>query len=140
MKIGWYQWRTKKRQVWRRLLLFCALLVAALGTLAQPKSTWEQLRAAFRAFVSYAEGGQDASHWLYYGRMRQCFRYPLFYKPLRTCGTPLKKSLRDVGCHCSMPFKASMIYGSCWIRTDAPTSPHGWPANLCRFDEVARED
>lgn len=140
MKLGWYQWRTKKRQVWRGFLLFCALIVAALGTLAQPRSAWGRFLAAFVAFTRHAEDGGNTPHWLYYSRMRCCFRCPLFYKPLRTCGSPLRKSLRGVGCYCSMIFKASMIYGSCWIRTNAPTSPHGWPAGLCRFDEISTED
>lgn len=60
---------------------------------------------------------------------RTCFcnQCPIFYRPLRTCGTPLRDS--DVGCWCCMEMKSKLADADCWARTNGVKSC-GWPPDL----------
>lgn len=64
---------------------------------------------------------------LYKRRLNICSDCPLFFRPLRTCGTPLRfltKNKRFGGCWCYMPFKAMNIDSECWL--DENNLPGGW--------------
>jgi len=57
-------------------------------------------------------------------RLLACHACPLFYEPLRTCGTP---RLGPDGCWCHMPTKASTV-ANCWAFDKG--RPYGWPPSL----------
>ena len=55
---------------------------------------------------------------VYQARMEVCRQCPVFYAPLRTCGSPLRRGSRvrnhPAGCSCYMPFKAKFEC-NCWL-------------------------
>lgn len=65
----------------------------------------------------------------YQRRLITCERCPVFFKPLRTCGTPLKKDLRGIGCYCFMEAKAKLTHATCWLDDELGPNPDGWTVN-----------
>lgn len=62
-------------------------------------------------------------------RMECCKECPLFYRPLQTCGSPLKDGPGpDLGCFCHCPTKNHLLYARCWL-ADRPGG-FGWPKTL----------
>lgn len=71
---------------------------------------------------------------IYQRRLRTCQKCPVFYKPLQTCGSPIKRELRGVGCYCYQPESARYTAKCCWLDEELGTavpSPFGWYANGC---------
>ena len=63
----------------------------------------------------------------YARRIKACEQCVIFYKPLRTCGTPLKRELRPHGCWCFMDEAAKLHEKECYLDTDIqPGYPGGW--------------
>lgn len=60
---------------------------------------------------------------------RTCFcnQCPIFYRPLGTCGTPLKDA--DLGCWCFMEMKSRLADATCWAKENKIQSC-GWPDGL----------
>lgn len=103
------------------LRLIAALIVAAIYQL------WLMAKGTVIA-INYA---RKAHHPQAKERMEFCRECPFFYKPLQTCGSPLKKDLRNVGCHCSMEAKVKTKC-NCW-RYDTTDGKYGWPVHLNDF-------
>ena len=57
------------------------------------------------------------------GRMSVCQQCPIFYRPLQTCGTPLKKEDKSLGCWCYMAIKATSRHATCWLDDDVENDP-----------------
>lgn len=73
-------------------------------------------------------------------RLVECERCLLFYKPLRTCGSPLLKkswpkdaagNQKEMGCFCQMDVKVK-TKENCWLYEETQGSM-GWPAELNSF-------
>lgn len=63
-------------------------------------------------------------------RLAACERCVIYYKPLRTCGTPLRNGEdRLLGCWCDMEVKATLETAGCWLR-DEKGSLNGWSSSL----------
>lgn len=70
---------------------------------------------------------------IYQRRLRTCQKCPIFYKPLQTCGSPIKRELRGVGCYCYQPESARYAAKCCWLDDTLwpDVDGHGWYANGC---------
>lgn len=118
--------------------LSMALLVAGVFSLSRPRESWPRITGALKTWIRFARQDRPTPRWIYFSRLRTCYRCPLFYKPLRTCGSPLVKDLRDVGCMCDMEIKAAAIEATCWYReTTYDDTEFGWPASLTRYRNPA---
>ena len=114
--------------------LSLALLVAGLYSISHVRTSWGRIRAAFRIWFDFAIDPRRTPRWIYFGRVRACYRCPFFYKPLRTCGSPLVKDLRDMGCHCNVIYAAAVMEKTCWYRDQTnDDTEFGWDASLTRL-------
>lgn len=95
----------------RILRFIAAVAVAAISSAWSPVRSFRRVWAAWILFVSPKE---RADFWTVYRRYRTCIKCPLFYKPLRTCGTPLDKEFRGLGCYCSVEAKNGIKSATCW--------------------------
>lgn len=92
-----------------------ALIVAGLGS-CWTRQGWIRIGKAFALwFGILRHRGPTIPQNLYELRYHICERCPLFYAPLRTCGSPLKRDLRRLGCWCYLPEKAKLLSAKCWI-------------------------
>lgn len=122
--------RIRRKDIVRRFRLFAALAVAAVFTSPLTREGWNRALGALRVWFDYAREPMPTPRWIYYRRMKNgCFKCPLFYRPLRTCGSPLdKRLLRTEGCWCNQDFKASMLEAECWLHNETGDRTIGWPA------------
>lgn len=112
-----------------RLRLCAALLVAAAVTIGQPRTALRKVSKAMRLWYSGFERDGFVEIELAKSRLAVCEQCPLFYRPLRTCGSPLKKSLRSLGCYCNMWAKSKLKDATCWIDDNLPRpNAYGWAA------------
>jgi hypothetical protein len=95
------------------------------------------LKTAKESFVA-VKNRPDGGHLMEEARNSECEKCPLFYKPLRTCGSPLLKTpeSRDhngkpMGCFCFMPLK-SKTECNCWLYGESG-GVMGWPEPLNDF-------
>lgn len=117
-----------------RKRLVCALVVAALWsdpfTRKPYVALWKALRGMFR--VAHGVG---ASMYVREARLRACRGCPVFFAPLQTCGSPLSKELRDVGCYCQVEAKSRIVDATCWLDeqlSDEFGDAYGWRAAEAR--------
>lgn len=90
----------------------------------------ELLHAAHSVWIALtSKDARDASRTLFIRRCLTCRRCPVFYKPLRTCGSPFS-ARPELGCWCSW-LKNKNKSATCWIRTHT-TAQAGWPSKLMR--------
>lgn len=116
-------------------LRFCAaLLVAAAFTNPFSAAAWAKVWRAINLWFDYGRGPKRAPNELYELRLAACRECPIFYAPLQTCGSPLRKDLRGLGCYCNMPAKARFFYADCWLRENTGDGDCGWPDTLRRFE------
>lgn len=112
------------------LRIACAFTAAAIiGIL-----TWNKPIMRFRDFWRLMRASWNAERvtpvW-YSNRMDACSKCPIFFSPLRTCGSPLSLKLRGLGCWCSMEVKAWFSAATCWLRThESNKTGYGWPDGL----------
>ena len=60
-------------------------------------------------------------------RLETCRKCPIYFKPLQTCGSPVIKRLRRVGCWCYCPESAKLNEKKCFLDSDIePGYPGGW--------------
>lgn len=128
--------RIRRKDIDRKLRLTAALVVAAAFSLRHPIDSFWKVVAAFKLWFEFARHPESTPQWIYYQRMRTCFKCPLFYRPLRTCGSPLTKELRDVGCFCSCEHKCSIADADCWAREHTDSDEFGWPDSLRPFADI----
>lgn len=62
-------------------------------------------------------------------RLGHCANCPLLYKPLMTCGSPLRWKHRELGCWCQMEVKASLPNAGCWLRDEHGLKNY-WPDGI----------
>lgn len=92
-----------------------ALLVAALWSDILSRDVCRRLKRALTLWFGKASCGERwANHAERERRLAACRRCPVFYAPLQTCGTPLKKDLREVGCWCNVEAKTLYADAKCW--------------------------
>ncbi len=114
----------------KHFLQFVAAVVAALVF-----KLWTEGKAAAVAIWKSRKEGVHPKADL---RLIHCRSWcPIFYAPLQTCGTPLKKDLRDMGCFCHMPTKAKTKC-NCWLY-DQTDGKRGWPDDLNDFPPDTHE-
>lgn len=125
----WYPFRFK-------LKLCGALLVAAVASALTPRASAKKVLAAFKLWFEWSRHRESAPFWVYVHRLHTCYHCPIFYRPLATCGSPLRKELRGLGCYCNMQAKSNIINATCWLR-DIGDSERGWGDNLTRLSRIS---
>lgn len=106
---------------------FCALLVGSIYRLWKlVQATGTEAAGVWRALTNKHQYVSDE---LKAQRMAICRKCPLFFAPLQTCGSPLRKT-KD-GCFCYMPLAAG-AYHDCYIFENGTlfSDEPGWPPNL----------
>jgi hypothetical protein len=93
-----------------RLQFAAALILAALWSDMFHAGTYRKLRTAVEAIIRRCEG----RYWKADARLAVCRSCPLWYAPLQTCGSPLKRGWSGLGCYCFMPAKARTRTAECW--------------------------
>ncbi len=117
---------TKKRERTRRIIV--ALVVGAVYRMPD-MSVKEIAKAAWSILRALVWRGKRVDRWTYYKRLRCCFACPIFFKPLRTCGSPLAPDHPELGCSCEMERKAGLPKAKCWARENTDLEL-GWPPCL----------
>ena|SRR5580692_11544503 len=107
-----------------KIELFLALAVAALWSDIFDRATWYKARALFT--VWFGSHGARVTEEHFSRRMAACRACPVFYAPLQTCGSPLSKETRGLGCSCHLPSKARLEAATCWLDNEAPHAEYGW--------------
>jgi hypothetical protein len=111
------------------LRFIAAVTVAIFFSLIRWDRPWRRASDAWR--LLRASLGQPKVHPLVFqARMAACKKCPVFYAPLRTCGTPIHKADADLGCWCALEAKNRLQAASCWAR-DRGVTEYGWPDSLC---------
>lgn len=110
-----------------------ALLVAGVSSVGG-RAGWKRIGKALGLFVGIIQdGGKRVPEDMELLRLQTCGKCPLFHVELSTCGSPLKKATRGVGCYCFMPEKAKYESSRCWIDSDTEPGQHrafGWDAAI----------
>lgn len=107
-----------------KLQLALAIIVAALFSDISDKTTWRRALGLFT--IWFGKDGVKVSEEHYQRRMSACHECPVFYKRLQTCGSPLSKELKGLGCSCFLPVKSRYVNSSCWIDDNVSECEHGW--------------
>src|SRR5690348_6880498 len=81
---------------------------------------------------------------LSFRRLRQCYRCPMFNRPLRTCGSPgdvekMEGRIETIGCWCYMPVKATIPEVNCWAY-EQQIETIGWRRELNGSNPFKPED
>jgi hypothetical protein len=108
-----------------------AVLAAVFGFLRWD-SPWTRFTNAFR-LMRQLWTGPFAHPMTIILRSSCCTKCPIFYSPLRTCGTPLRDP--DLGCWCSTEFKNRLSAARCWLRdkdSKKELTQYGWPDDLMK--------
>ena len=95
----------------RTIRFIAAVIAAVIAVSLSPVKSSRRIWAAWKLLVCPK---QRAPFWTVYRRYRACRHCPVFYPPLRTCGSPLDKDLRGLGCLCSMESKSGIKQATCW--------------------------
>lgn len=124
-----------KKLLRRKKRLCAALLIAALYSARHPMDSWPRIVRAVTIWFDWFGTGIRTPFWIYFRRLRACYRCPVFYHRLRTCGSPLSRDLRDLGCWCNVEAKAGIIDADCWLYEDHARTDDapGWPASARRL-------
>lgn len=110
-----------------KLRLCAAILVAALWTDIFDPAAYRRIWRALSLWWGAMDNGTRVDEEEYDRRIRICEGCPLFYWPLRTCGSPLSKTLRGMGCSCQMDVKARLKDATCWLDDELGTEARwGW--------------
>lgn len=108
---------------------FLAAIVLAAIFRADKLSVREVCNAVWSIGRALTARRGKASARLAKARLEHCEGCPIFYSPLRTCGSPLVEGHEDLGCWCQMDVKAQDIKATCWANEF--TDMHiGWPKEL----------
>lgn len=114
----------------KHLRLICAVIVAVIYSTVTWNRPWSRVRDFVLLLRNSWRDELVSGVWLQ-NRMDACRNCPVFYRPLRTCGSPLRKELRDVGCFCSMEWKARLSHATCWLRDhETHRTGFGWRDGL----------
>lgn len=111
-----------------KIRLCLALLVASLFTNLSDRSGYLRIWRAVSLWWGALKPDSTVSESSYTARLSACRACPLFFRPLQTCGTPLRKELSQLGCWCNMEAKAKLTDATCWIDDELPENKCGWRA------------
>ena len=114
-----------------KLEMSVAMALAAAYSFRHPQKAWPRVKRAFTLWWR-VHGSQDwtVTHEKHNRRMDVCKKCPIFYPRFKTCGSPMKKGAEDLGCHCYLPVKASLVAARCWGDEQLPGEfEYGWRAN-----------
>lgn len=98
----------------RLLRLGAALFVAGVFSWRQPRVAVVKIWRAATFWVRFVRKHERADFWQTYRRYRACRACPLFFMPLRTCGSPLADD-PELGCNCQMQVKSGIKDAQCWL-------------------------
>ena len=91
-----------------------ALLVAGICSIWTRRG-WARIAKAFLLWFGLIQKAEYVPCGTYDQRLSTCRNCPVFYAPLQTCGSPLKKELKGLGCWCYMPAAAKLAAKQCYI-------------------------
>jgi len=103
---------------------FCALAVAAAVSDILDPVTWKIAKSLLK--VWFWRSGDVVKAMQFIKRSAACRACPVFYKPLQTCGSPLDKDTRGLGCYCYLPEKVKLPESRCWLDEHSPHRDYGW--------------
>ena len=115
-----FRWRSIRNRH-PKIEFVAALAVASFFTIIRGRFRWRMVPTLVDSVFLKAERVRPIA---YYSRNAYCKRCPIFYEPLRTCGTPRKG---DDGCWCHTPTK-NLGHANCWAYDNG--KDYGWPAML----------
>jgi hypothetical protein len=104
-----------------------ALLVAGLFS-CWTRRGWVKIFKAFALWFGLVRHRDRlVAPEIYTLRLKTCEACSVFYRPLRTCGTPLNPELRSHGCWCYQPEAAKLADKECYLDAEIePGYPGGW--------------
>lgn len=108
--------------------LSAALLVEAGRGLRHPGAAVRKLRTAVSVWFSGLGTDGIVAEVVHERRLATCRKCPVFFRPLRTCGSWLSKETRDLGtCGCNMEAAAWFRHKRCYLDDLYHGEPHyGW--------------
>lgn len=110
-----------------KMRLSAALLVAAAAGICHPWGALRKLRGAVRVWISGLGKDGIVDEAVHDRRLAVCRQCVLFYRPLQTCGSPLRKELRSLGCYCNQEAAAWFREKTCYLDEIYPEESHyGW--------------
>lgn len=110
-----------------KIRLCLALVIAALWTDVFDPSGYLRIWRAVSLWWGALRPDATVSPSRYRERIDTCRKCPIFYPSLQTCGTPLKKELRGLGCYCNMEAKAKLEDATCWLDDElGDEAAYGW--------------
>lgn len=118
-----------------KLRLCAAIIVAALATDIFDGAAYRRIWRALALWWGAMDKGAQVDELEYYRRIVICEGCPLFYRPLRTCGSPMQNA--DLGCWCQMDAKARLKDATCWL-DDSLGEGARWGWNVARRDPGQR--
>ena len=124
-------WGTNQYGKCNKMTLLRFIAAIAIGLVAAPFTHGDDkvsVRGIFWMIVALCRP-RRAPPWKRESRLDFCQNCPIFYSPLRTCGSPLRWRDRDIGCWCQLDVKAGLPNATCWLR-DKGVDRGGWPDNL----------
>lgn len=116
---------SKRQDRTRRLAVAVAVAVMYRAPRMGPRAFFKATYAVARALLWR---GRRVDRWMYYRRLRWCFGCPVFFRPLRTCGSPFAAD-PNLGCACAMEQKAALPDATCWGNENTDLQ-FGWPDDL----------
>lgn len=122
---------TRKRKQFERWRRFAAAVILAALYGMDRFSIKEMWQAARHVFVALTARRGRVDRVTYFRRLRCCWRCPVFYPPLRTCGSPLAGN-PELGCFCEEERKAAIPEATCWIDENAEDDmkEFGWTITI----------
>lgn len=109
-----------------KMQLSAALLVAGVAGIARPRVALRALCRTVQLWISGFKEDGVVDLATYERRLFTCRQCPVFYRPLQTCGSPLSKRLRGLGCACHMPTKARLKDAWCYLDSIYDDDHYGW--------------
>jgi hypothetical protein len=107
---------------------FClALLVAAAFSDVSSKAGWRRIFRSVALWFRSLQSGESVPQTTADARLTVCRGCSLWFKPLGTCSSPLKREAADLGCWCWMEAKVRLPQAQCWLDEDCQDEvPYGW--------------
>jgi len=106
-----------------------ALIVAALFSDIGKAVTWRKARWAISLWF-FPGNEPKASAELRMARLSACPRCPIYFNRfgLKTCGSPLRRKHKDLGCYCDIAALAQYEKSECWLAEQG--LPSRWPERI----------
>lgn len=122
-----------------KLRLCAAILVAALATDIFDRAAYRRIWRALSLWWGAMDKGERVDEDEYDRRMNACRSCSLWFAPLQTCSSPLKKGASDLGCWCHMPTKSRLAEARCWLEESELSPPSGWRSEGALSDPPSKD-